>query len=106
MLGKAGARRDVAGPLAGNAKLLLGGPGEKRDDKVLEGNHANAQLHQFGIGKGQQFVPSGYLCVPIHTQGATFVLPAGQRLWSRPRRTGDLAVCRHDNLLMRNATIP
>jgi hypothetical protein len=49
VMGEARPRRDVGCHFASKIELPFGRLGEQRDHQILQRNHANAKLHQFGI---------------------------------------------------------
>src|SRR5665213_1170018 len=49
MVRVAGARRDVGCHFTSYRQLLSGGLSEQRDDHILQRDHADAQLNQFGV---------------------------------------------------------
>ena len=51
MLGKSRSGRDVRGQFAHMIELPIRAFSEQRDHHVLQSDHTNAQMHQFGIAQ-------------------------------------------------------
>jgi hypothetical protein len=79
VIGEARPRRDVRGHFASKTELPFGRLCEQRDHQILQRDHANAELHQFGIRQlgdlGLRFGGNRSSLRPAGS-GAAFIVPS------------------------------
>jgi hypothetical protein len=84
VMGEARPRRDVGCHFARETELPFGRLGEQRDHQILQRDHANAELHQFGIRQrgnlGLRFGGNRSSLRPAGS-GAAFVVPSRRAIW-------------------------
>ena len=79
VMGGARPGRDVGGHFARKIELPFGRIRKQRDQQILQRDHANAELHQFGIrqrgGLGLRFGGNLFALRPAGA-GAAFIVPS------------------------------